>query len=119
MVAWQEAYFIAANPEDLLRMLSLGDLALFGCWASEAPQVSYNYIANAVDQLTFVEWVAHRGKPLHGMTIVIARGGHRVYNPDRVYALLTMPAKLHTFKPVIGWRNHSDHDMKGRFGFPH
>jgi hypothetical protein len=30
-VAWQEVYFIAANPEGLLRMLSLGGPSLFGC----------------------------------------------------------------------------------------
>jgi hypothetical protein len=30
-VAWQEVYFIVANPEGLLKMLPLGGPSLFGC----------------------------------------------------------------------------------------
>jgi hypothetical protein len=121
MVAWQEAYFIAANPEGLLRLLALGGPSLFGGGVYEVPQVSYHYLANAVDQRTFVEWVGHRAKSLHGMALVIGRGDHRVYNPDRVYAVLTTPAQPHTFKLVIGWRDHSDRgiDLWERFRFPH
>jgi hypothetical protein len=31
------------------------------------------------------------------------------------------PAQLYPFTLVIGWRNHRDHDhdLQGRFGFPH
>jgi hypothetical protein len=49
-------------------------------------QVSDNDIANAVDQRTFAEWVAHRATSLHRMAIVISRGDHRVYTLDAVYA---------------------------------
>jgi len=49
MVAWQEVYFIVANPEGLLRMLSLGGPSLFGCRSYEVPLVSYDYFADAVD----------------------------------------------------------------------
>jgi hypothetical protein len=108
MMAWQEAYVVAANPAGTLRLLALGGPSLFGGRAYEVPQVSYHYLANALDQRTFAAWVAHNAKSLNGMAVVIGKGDHRVYNPDRVYALLTTPAQPHTFKLVIGWCDHSD-----------
>ena len=120
MVAWQEAYVLAANPAGTLRRLALGGPSLFGGRAYEVPQVSYHYLANAVDQRTFAAWVAHHAKSLNGMAFVIGNGQHRVYNPDRVYALLTMPAQPYTFKLVIGWCDHRDRgiDLWERFRFP-
>jgi hypothetical protein len=108
MMAWQEAYVVAANPAGTLRLLALGGPSLFGGRAYEVPQVSYHYLANALDQRTFAAWVAHNAKSLNGMAVVIGKGDHRVYHPDRVYALLTTPAQPHTFKLVIGWCDHSD-----------
>jgi hypothetical protein len=120
MVAWQEAYVIAANPAGTLRLLALGGPSLFGGRAYEVPQVSYHYLANAVDRRTFAAWVANNATSLNGMALVIGRGDHRVYNPDRVYALLTMPAQPRAFKLVIGWCDHRDRGIGvwERFRFP-
>jgi hypothetical protein len=108
MVAWQEAWFIGANPERTLRRLSLGAPSLFGGRSYEVPQVSYDFLANAVDQGAFPSWIAQNAKSLNGMSIVIGRGGNRFYTPDRVYVVLKLAAEPRTYKVVIGWRDRNN-----------
>jgi hypothetical protein len=108
MSAWQEAWFIAANPEGTLRRLSLGGPSWFGRRSYEVPQVSYDFLANAVDRGTFPSWMAEHAKSLNGMSIAIGRGRDRFNRPDRVYVVLQLPAEPRTFKAVIGWRDYSD-----------
>jgi hypothetical protein len=117
MVAWQEAWMIAANPEGTLRQLSIGGPSLFGHWSYEVPQVSYDFIANAVGQRTFPSWLEHTVKSLNGMSVVIGRGRSLFYNPDRVYVVLKLPAESRTYKVVIGWRDHSDRGTGSRERF--
>jgi hypothetical protein len=108
MVAWQQARFVAANPEGTCRQLRLGNPSLFGGLTYEVPEVSYDFLANAVDQQIFPRWVQQNAKSLNGLSIVIGQGRSLFYNPDRVYIVLSMPPTPHTFKVVIGWRDHDD-----------
>jgi hypothetical protein len=108
MSAWQEVWFMGANPEGILRRLTLGGPSLFGGQSSEVPQVSYNFLANAVEQGSFPSWMAQNAKSLNGMSIVIGQGRDRFNYPDRVYAVLKLAAEPRTYKVVIGWRNTKD-----------
>lgn len=108
MVAWQEVWMVATNAEGVLRRLSIGGPALFGRQWQQVPEVSYDYIANAVDRGTFPAWVERHAKAIHGMSVVVARGRHVFYNPDRVYTLIKLPPEARTFKLVIGWRDRND-----------
>lgn len=108
MAAWQEVWDIAANPEGVLRRLSLGGPGLFGGQTREVPTVSVNFIANAVDRKTFVPWLQERAKSIGGMAFAVGRRNEFFTSVDRVYMLLTLPPESHTFKVVIGWRDHSD-----------
>jgi hypothetical protein len=110
MRAWQEVWAVAANAEGPLRRLSMGGPALFGRQWREVPEVSYDFLANAVDQGAFPRWVAHRATAINGVSVVVGRGRSRFYDPDRVYLLLKLPPEPRTFKLVIGWR---DHDNRG------
>jgi hypothetical protein len=108
MSAWQEAWFMGANPEGTLRRLALGGPSLFGGQSHEVPQVSYNFLANAVDQGSFPSWMAQQAKSLNGMSIVIGQGRDRFNYPDRVYVVLKLAEEPRTYKVVIGWRNTKD-----------
>jgi hypothetical protein len=115
--AWQEVWNIGGNPEGTLRRLSLGNPSLFGRRSYEVPQVPYDFLANAVDQGTFPSWMARNAKVLNGMSLAVGQGRHRIYNPDRVYIVLKLPAEPRTYKVAIGWRDYSDRgtDSKDRF----
>jgi hypothetical protein len=117
MVAWQEVWFIGANPEGTLRRLSWGNPSLFGGRSYEVPKVSYDFLANAVDQKAFPSWMAQNARSLNGMSIAIGQGRHRIYHPDRVYVVLQLAAEPRTYKVVIGWRNHSERGDGGRERF--
>jgi hypothetical protein len=108
MVAWQEVWMLGANPEGTLRRLALGSPSLFGGRSYEVPQVSYDFLANAVAQGAFPSWMAHTAKSLNGMSIAIGQGRSRFYTPDRVYVALRLAAEPRTYKVVIGWRDHND-----------
>jgi hypothetical protein len=115
MVAWQEAWFIGANPEGTLRRLVWGTPSLFGGRSYEAPQVPYTFLANALEQKTFPSWMAQNVKSLNGMSIAIGQGYDRFYTPDRVYIGLKLAAAPHTYKVVIGWRDRNNRgDNNGR-----
>ncbi len=108
MAAWQEAYFIGANPEGTLRRMRIGAPSLFGGRSYEIPQVSYDFLANAVDQGTFPSWMAQNARALNGMSVAIGQGRSRIYYPDRVYIVLKLATEPRTYKVAIGWRDHSD-----------
>jgi hypothetical protein len=108
MVAWQEVYDVAANVGGTLRRLSIGNPALIGHSEREVLEVSQNFLANAVDHGTFPQWAAQHAKSVDGLSVVVGQGDSLVYDPDRVYLLLKLPPEPHTFKAVIGWRNHEE-----------
>jgi hypothetical protein len=114
MTAWQEVWFMGANPEGSLRRLSLGNPSLFGGRSYEVPQVSYDFLANAIDQDTFPSWMAQNAKSLNGMSIAIGQGQNRYNYPDRVYVVLKLAAEPHTYKVVIGWRHTKDRGENNR-----
>jgi len=118
MVAWQEVWMLGANPEGALRRLSIGNPSFFGGRSYEVPRVAYDFLANAVDQGTFPNWMAQNAKSLNGMALAIGQGRHRIYNPDRVYIMLKLAAEPRTYKVVIGWRDHNDrgNGSRERFG---
>jgi hypothetical protein len=108
MAAWQEIWDVAANPGGVLRRLSIGGPAMFGRAWQEVPEASQAFLANAVDRGTFPQWMARRAKAVDGMSFVVGQGHDTVYDPDRLYVLLTLPPQPHTFKVVVGWRDHDD-----------
>jgi hypothetical protein len=106
MRAWQEVAAVAANPEGVLRRLVIGSGGWFGRSRPEVREVADEYLAHAVAQGTFPQWLEQNAQARNGMSVVVGRGGSVVEQPDRVYAVLTLPPEPHTFKLVIGWRNH-------------
>ena len=114
MSAWQEAWFLGANPEGTLRRLTLGNPSWFGGRSYEVPQVSYDFLANAIDQGSFPSWMAENAPSLNGMSIAIGQGRDRFNYPDRVYVVLKLAAEPRTYKVVIGWRNTRDRGDNNR-----
>jgi len=114
MVAWQEVWFMGANPEGTLRRLTLGGPSWFGGRSYEVPQVSYDFLANAIEQGSFPSWMAQNAKSLNGMSIAIGQGGNRFNYPDRVYVVLKLAAEPRTYKVVIGWRHTKDRGDNNR-----
>jgi hypothetical protein len=114
MSAWQEAWFLGANPEGTLRRLTLGNPSWFGGRSYEVPQVSYNFLANAIDQGSFPSWMAQNAPSLHGMSIAIGQGRDRYNYPDWVYVVLKLAAEPRTYKVVIGWRHTRDRSENNR-----
>jgi hypothetical protein len=108
MAAWQEVWDVAANPGGALRRLSIGGPSIFGHAWQEIPKVSQEFLANAVDRGTFTLWVAQHAKVVDGMSFVVGQGHNTFYNPDRVYVFVKLPPEPHTFKVVIGWKDHDD-----------
>jgi hypothetical protein len=106
MRAWQEVEAVAANSEGVLRQLVIGSGGWFGRSRPEVPEVANDYLAHAVAQDTFTQWLEQNTQARNGMSVVVGRGGSVVEQPDRVYAVLTLPPEPHTFRLVIGWRNH-------------
>jgi hypothetical protein len=114
MWAWQEAWYIGANPEGTLRRLTLGNPSLFGGRSYEVPQVAYDFLANASAQGTFPSWMAQNAESLNGMSIAIGQGRARFIYPDRVYVLLKLAAEPRTYQVVIGWRQTRDRSDNNR-----
>jgi hypothetical protein len=103
MQGWPEVRAVAANPEGMLRRLSIGGPSLFGGGSQQVPEVAYDFLANAVERGTFTSWVNQHAKALNGLSIVVGRGRGGTLSADRVYALVTLPSEPRTFKLVIGW----------------
>ena len=105
--AWPQVWAVAANPEGVLRRLSMGGTSLFSRQRPEVPEVSDDFIANAVRQGTFTTWVERNAKALNGMSVMVGRGlstSTLSNDSDKVYAVIKLPPEPHTFKLVIGWR---------------
>jgi hypothetical protein len=102
MVAWQQAEDVASDVKGRFRRLSIGGPGFFG-GSREVPQVSQDFLANAADRGTFLQWVAQHAKALNGMSFVVGQGDDPRYDPDRVYIVLKLPPEPHTFQVVIGW----------------
>jgi hypothetical protein len=107
MQAWPEVRAIAANPDGVLKRLSIGGPSLFGGGSQQVPEASYDFLVNAVDRGSFTPWVAQHAKVLNGMAIVVGRGRSGLVSADRVYAMLTLPPEPRTYKLVIGWEQPS------------
>jgi hypothetical protein len=103
MQAWPEVRAIAANPEGVLKRLSIGGPSLFGGGSQQVPEASYDFLLNTVDRGLFTGWVAQHAKVLNGMSIVVGRGRSGVVSADRIYAMMMLPPEPRTFKLVIGW----------------
>jgi hypothetical protein len=101
---------VAANFRGTLRRLPIAGLGLFGHFWQEVPDVSEDFLANAVDRGTFPQYVVQRAKMVNGMPVVAGQGHDTFYDADRLYVLITLPPEPHTFKVVIGWK---DHDNRG------
>jgi hypothetical protein len=114
MAAWQEVWYIAANPNGVLRRLTLGGPGLFGGHPREVPVTSKDLIATFADRGTFVPWLQERAIPVGGMYFVVGRRNEVFTSADRVYMLLTLPPEPHTFKVVIGWRDFDDRGTDGQ-----
>ncbi|HSF31528.1 MAG TPA: hypothetical protein VLK82_13785 [Candidatus Tectomicrobia bacterium] len=108
MAAWQEVYDIATNATGVLRRLTIGGPSLFGGQTRQVPAVTRDFLANAADHGTYVSWLQKSAKPVGGMYLVIGRRHEVFTTADRVYMLLTLPPEPHTFKVVVGWRDHDD-----------
>ena len=107
MIAWQQVMDVAANHNGTFRRLSIGGPGFFE-GSREVPEVSQGFLANAVDRGTFPQYVAQRAKAVDGMSLVVGEGHDTVLRPDRLYVLVTLPPEPHTFKVVVGWRDHDD-----------
>jgi hypothetical protein len=114
MAGWQEVWALAANPQGILRRLSIGGPGMFGQQSREVPIVPQDFIANAADQGTFVSWLQARAKNVGGMLFAIARRNEVFTSADRVYMLLTLPPEPYTFKVVVAWKDHDDRSRDGR-----
>jgi len=115
MVGWQQIWLLGANPEGTLRQLALGNPSLFGGRSYEVPQVSYDFLANAVEKGTFPKWMAQNVPSLNGMYLINGQGRDQFYDPDRLYVVLKLAAEPRTYQVVIGWRDRNNRgDNNGR-----
>jgi hypothetical protein len=110
MAAWQEVWWIAADTGEGLKQLSLEEQASLDHQRPQVPEVANDFLANAIDRGIFPQYVAQRAKPVDGMSFVVGQGHDTFYDPDRLYVLLKLPSDPHTFRVVVGWR---DHDNRG------
>jgi hypothetical protein len=77
VAGWQEIWDVAANPGGTLRQLSMAGPGIFGHFWQEVPEVSQDFLANAVDRGTFPQYVAQRAKAVDGMSFVVGEGHTR------------------------------------------
>jgi hypothetical protein len=113
MVAWQQIWMLGANPEGTLRRLTPGNPPIFGRRSYEVPQVSWDFLLNAVQQGTFPQWMAQNAPSLNGMSLVIGQGRNLFYDPDRLIVVLRLAPQPRTYQVAIGWRDHSDRGTDG------
>ena len=108
MAAWQEVWDIATNATGVLRRLTIGGPSLFGGQTRQVPAVSNDFLANAADRGNFVAWLQERAKPIGGMYLAIGQRHDKFTSVDWQYMLIGLPPEPHTFKVVIGWKDHDD-----------
>jgi hypothetical protein len=115
MAAWQEVWDIATNATGVLRRLTIGGPSLFGGQTRQVPAVSNDFLANAADQGNFVAWLQQRAKPIGGMYLAVGQRHDKFTSVDRVYMLIVLPPEPHTFKVVIGWKDHDNRTGEREF----
>jgi hypothetical protein len=108
MSAWQEIWFLGANPEGTLRRLTPGNPSFFGGRSYEVPQVSWDFLLNAVEQGTYPTWLAENAPSLNGMSLVIGQGRSPFDDPDRLLVALKLAPEPRTYQVVIGWRDRNN-----------
>ena len=114
MVAWQQIWYLGANPEGTLRrLLTPGNPSFFGGRSYEVPQVTSEFLANAVQQGTFPTWVAENAPSLNGMSFVIGQGVNPFYDADRLFVVLKLAPEPRTYKVAIGWRERDQRNDNG------
>jgi hypothetical protein len=114
MVAWQEIWILGANPEGTLRrLLTPGNPSFFGGRSYEVPQVASEFLAKAVQQGTFPQWVAENAPSLNGMSFVIGQGVNPFYDADRLFVVLKLAPEPRTYKVAIGWRERDQRNDNG------
>jgi hypothetical protein len=116
MPAWQEVWCIVADTGKGLKQLSLEDDASFYHRRPQVPEVANGFFANAVDRGAFAQWLAQHARPIDGLSLVVGQGDNPYDRPDSVYAVVKLPPEPHTYKLVIGWRDHNDRGTWGRGG---
>jgi hypothetical protein len=102
IVAWEEAEDVASDVKGRFRRLSIGGPGFFG-GSREVPQVDQEFLANAAERGTFLQWVAQHATAVDGMSFVVGQGENTQAYSDRVYIVLKLPPQPHTFQVVIGW----------------
>jgi hypothetical protein len=88
----------------------MAEPGIFGRFRQGIPEVSQAFLANATDRGTFPQYVVKCANGVDGMSLVVGQGHDTFYDADRLYVLLKLPPEPHTFKVVIGGR---DHDNRG------
>jgi hypothetical protein len=116
MAAWQEVWWIAADTGEGLKQLSLGEQASSDHRRPEVPEVSIDFLANAVDRNTFSQWLAQHARPVDGLSLVVGQSDNPDNHPDSVYAVVKLPPEARTYKLVIAWRDYGNRDNRGRGG---
>ena len=116
MDAWQEVWWIAADTGKGLKQLSLEEDASFDHQRPQVPEVSTDFLANAVDRGTFPQWLAQHATPIDGLSLVVGQGDDPYDRPDSVYAVVKLPPEPRTYKLVIGWADRSNREDKGGRG---
>jgi hypothetical protein len=116
MAAWQEVRWVAADTGKGLKQLSLEDQASFDHQRPKIPEVTNDFLANAVDRDTFPQWLAQHATPIDGLSLVVGQSDDLAYQPDSVYAVVKLPPESHTYKLVIAWRDHSNRGTPGKGG---
>jgi len=113
MAAWQEVWWIAADTGKGLRQLSLEDQGSLDHQRPEVPEVSQDFLANAVDHGTFPQWLAQNATPIDGLSLVVGQHDSTDTRPDRVYAVVKLPPEPRIYKLVIAWRDLIDRGGRG------
>ena len=113
MPAWQKVWWIAADTGKGLKQLSLEDDASFDHQRPKVPEVSNDFLANAVDRDTFPQWLAQHATPIDGLSLVVGQGDDPDNRPDSVYAVVKLPPEPHTYKLVIAWRDYGNRGNRG------
>jgi hypothetical protein len=64
--------------------------------------------SSAADRGNFVTWLQQRANPIGGMYLAIGQRHDKFTSVDRGYMVIALPPEPHTFKVVIGWKDHDD-----------
>jgi hypothetical protein len=116
MAAWQEVWWTAVDTGAGLKQLALGDQAAFDHQRPQVPEVANDFLANAVDRGTFLQWLAQHAQPIDGLSLAVGQSDNPETPPDSVYAVVKLPPAPRTYKLVIAWRDRGNRQEKGGRG---